>query len=221
MAEGTGLNEDDVLMLLKAGSEPDEIAAELQKKGYAGSRDADTLKSLRNAGAKPSLILAIAKVPGVKPAMVQEPLTPFEEAFLAEQKEWSKKSNAKWDVEYIEKLQAAKRGDAEMQNELIRFYLKAVEAETATQDIRKIGNDPDRNIEGTNKRIIETWDEIVKWCRKGVERGDPYEQIRLGRFYEDGVGRLEKSRTEALKWYRKAAAQGMDVRKDIERLSKE
>lgn len=49
--------------------------------------------------------------------------------------------------------------------------------------------------------------EIVDWNRKFAERGHALEQRTLARLYEAGKG-VAKDEGEALKWYRKAAAQG-------------
>ena len=50
--------------------------------------------------------------------------------------------------------------------------------------------------------------EALKWYLNAGNHGDKYAQLRLGTYYEWGMGGLKKDDTEAAKWYRKSAEQG-------------
>lgn len=50
--------------------------------------------------------------------------------------------------------------------------------------------------------------EALKWYLKAGQHGGKYAQLRLGTYYEMGLGGLKKDDTEAAKWYRRAAEQG-------------
>ncbi|KAG0260128.1 hypothetical protein DFQ27_003737 [Actinomortierella ambigua] len=49
--------------------------------------------------------------------------------------------------------------------------------------------------------------EVVRWCAKAANQGDPSGQVNLGWMYEIGRG-VQHSDVEAVKWYTKAASQG-------------
>ena len=65
------LNDKQVLILLQAGSKSDDIEALIIKRGYAGARDPDSLKTLTEAGATPALILSLVGDSDGKPAAAE------------------------------------------------------------------------------------------------------------------------------------------------------
>ncbi|MDR0327432.1 MAG: ankyrin repeat domain-containing protein [Planctomycetaceae bacterium] len=52
--------------------------------------------------------------------------------------------------------------------------------------------------------------ESVKWIRKLADRGDAEAQYMLGACYAEGYGGLRVSKTDCVKWFRQAAAQGQE-----------
>ena len=53
----------------------------------------------------------------------------------------------------------------------------------------------------------QSYEEAVKWFRKGAEQGDADSQHYLGLCYYGGEG-VEQSYEEAVKWFRKADEEG-------------
>ncbi|MBR4182103.1 MAG: sel1 repeat family protein, partial [Candidatus Methanomethylophilaceae archaeon] len=61
----------------------------------------------------------------------------------------------------------------------------------------------------TGRGVEQSYDEALKWYRKGAENGNSYAQTNLGHLYSQGLG-VEKSDEEAFGWYLKAAEQGRE-----------
>lgn len=62
----------------------------------------------------------------------------------------------------------------------------------------------------------------LNYYMQTANKGDATGQWRVGRFYEKGWGGLQKNKTMALDWYRKAAAQGLsDAVNDMHRLERD
>jgi hypothetical protein len=55
------LDEKQVLVLLESGFTTAEVAAEIEKQGYAGANDKATIQRLRTAGADAAIIILLAK----------------------------------------------------------------------------------------------------------------------------------------------------------------
>lgn len=53
-----------------------------------------------------------------------------------------------------------------------------------------------------------------KWFERAATKNDPDAQFGLGNIYKDGAG-VQKNNAEALKWYRKSAAQGNTQAKEV------
>ena len=53
----------------------------------------------------------------------------------------------------------------------------------------------------------------MKWVQKAAESGDTKFQYMLGLFYEDGIG-AQKNIAEAIRWFKKAAEQGLEEAKE-------
>lgn len=112
--------------------------------------------------------------------------------------------------------QAAKRGEAEIQDEVafeffygrgipkdqaegFKWYLKAAERGLARAQ-SSVGQCYDRG-----KGVPQDYTEAVKWYRKAAEQGDESAQYDLGDCYESGKG-VPQDYVEAFKWYNLAAS---------------
>ena len=59
-----------------------------------------------------------------------------------------------------------------------------------------------------------------EWCMKAAEQDDVEAQYFIGQYYENGFGGVDLDLTQALFWYRKAAAQGrQSAMEAVERLA--
>ena len=85
-------------------------------------------------------------------------------------------------VDISEITQKAKKGDAEAQYTLGRYY--------------------DKGLEGVIKIDKK---EALKWFKKSAIRGNPKAQRYIGEYKELGLGGLEKDARIAREWYEKAA----------------
>jgi hypothetical protein len=59
--DAEALTEKEVVTLLQSGFTAEEIAAEVRKKGYVGTRDSATMKRLREAGANADIVILLSQ----------------------------------------------------------------------------------------------------------------------------------------------------------------
>ena len=109
--------------------------------------------------------------------------------------------------------EAAENGDVEAQSYLGLCYLEGLglekDEDRAVEYFRKAGEQGSGEAQfalGLLCMQKKNPDEAVDWFRKAAEN-DSYEaMLFLGRIYENGMKNVKPNKTEAEKWYKKAAA---------------
>ena len=96
-----------------------------------------------------------------------------------------------------QKLAADHVGSGDNKTEALKWYRKAAEQ----------GNTTAMNNIGALYKNSKDYSKAAEWYRKAAELGNDYAQCNLGNLHYEGLG-VVKSQEEAIKWWRKSAAQG-------------